>query len=129
MKVARTAARAGQLTLASETYDRYARLHPGDLTGRLEAARYNASAGRPQVAITHYRAFIDAAGPADLRLELAHVYLAAEQFETAEQWARQAMVAGEDADAAGLALAQSLHLQGRHSDARAVLTLLLHIAR
>ena len=34
LKVARTAARAGQLTIASETYDRYARLHPNDLTGR-----------------------------------------------------------------------------------------------
>ena len=125
LKVARTAALAGQLTLASETYDRYVRSHPDDLTGRLEAARYTASAGRPQIAITHYRAFIDAKGPADLRLELARVHLAAEQFETAEQWARQAMVAGEDADAASLALAQSLHLQGRHGDARAVLAVLL----
>jgi tetratricopeptide (TPR) repeat protein len=125
LKVARTAARAGQLTIASDTYDRYARLHPNDLTGRLEAARYSASAGRPQAAISHYRAYIDAAGPADLRLELARVYLAAEQFERAEEWARQAMVAGEDADAAGLALAQSLHLQGRHGDARAVLATLL----
>jgi hypothetical protein len=125
LKVARTAARAGQLALASDTYDHYARSRPDDLTGRLEAARYNASAGRPQVALAHYRAFIDAEGAADLRLELARVHLAAEQFETAEQWARQAMVAGEDADAAGLALAQSLHLQGRHSDARDVLAVLL----
>ena len=63
LKVARTAARAGQLTLASDTYDRYVRSHPNDLTGRLEAARYNASAGRPQAAITHYRAFIGRGGP------------------------------------------------------------------
>ena len=38
------------------------------------------------------------------------------------------MAAGEDADAAGLALAQSLHLQGRHGDARAVLAILLRNA-
>ncbi|MEO5742233.1 MAG: tetratricopeptide repeat protein, partial [Vicinamibacterales bacterium] len=125
LKTARTAARAGELALASETYDRYARSHPADLKGRLEAARYHANAGRPQIAITHYRAFIDTTGPADLRLELARVHLAAEQFETAEQWARQAIAAGEDADAAGLSLAQSLHLQGRQAEARAVLAILL----
>lgn len=125
LKIARTAARAGRLSLASETYDRYARSHPDDFPARLEAARYNASAGRPQLAIAHYRAFITANGPADLRLELARAHLAAEQFEAAEQWARQAVAAGEDPDGAGLALAQSLHLQGRHRDARLVLANLL----
>ena len=125
LKVARTAARAGEFSLASDTYDRYVLSHPNDTRARLEAARYHASAGRPQLAIHHYRAFVGAHGSADLRLELARTYLAAQQFESAEDWARQAVAAGEDAESARLALAQSLHLQGRHREARVVLAELL----
>ena len=128
LKIARTAARAGDLPLASETYEQYVRLRPNDMPARLEAARYNASAGRPRLAIEHYRAYIAVQGADDLRLELAREYLAAEDFKAAEPWARQAVAAGEDPDAARLTLAQSLHLQGRHSDARVVLAELMRSA-
>jgi hypothetical protein len=121
LKIARTAARAGQLSLAADTYDRHVRSHPDDIPARLEAARYQASAGRPQLAIEHYRVFTAARGAADLRFELARVHLAAQQFPEAEAWAREAVAAGENAESARLALAQSLHLQGRHRDARVVL--------
>ncbi len=121
LKIARTAARAGNLSLASDTYERYARSRPNDMTAQLEAARYNASTNRPKLAIEHYRVYIAAQGATDLRLELARVYLAAEDYAAAEPWARQALAAGEDLAAAQLTLAQSLHLQGRHGAARDVL--------
>ena len=128
LKIARTAARAGELSLASDTYDRYLRAHPSDIPAHLEAARYNASAGRPHLAIAQYQRFVSARGAADLRLELARAHLGAEQFAAAEGWARQALASGENADEARLALTQSLHLQGRHGDARFVLADLLRSA-
>lgn len=128
LKIARSAVRAGQLSLASDTYERYVRAHPDDRRARLEAARYNASAGRPHIAIAHYREYIGAQGAAGLRLEVARAHLAAEQFDAAEQWARQAVAAGENPDLSRLALTQSLHLLGRHHEARAVLVELLRDA-
>ena len=121
LKVARTAAAAGQLALATEHYERHTRLHPDDTAAHLETARYYASAGRPEMAIARYRQVVAARGPADLRLELARIHLAAGQFDDAEQWARQAIAAGEDGNQSRLALAQSLHLQGAGRDADAVL--------
>jgi Flp pilus assembly protein TadD len=125
LKIARAAARAGQLSIAADTYERHVRAHPDDLQARLEAARYQASAGRAERAIVHYQVFVAARGGGDLRLELARVHLAAEQFAAAEQWARQALAAGESPDEARLALAQALHLQGRPREARIVLAELL----
>lgn len=121
LKIARASVRAGDLAAAAESYERYLRARPGDIAGRLEAARYYASAGRPQQALAHYRDVVSAGGAAGLRLELARIHLAAEEFEGAEQWARQAIAAGEDSRGSSLALAQSLHLQGRSRDADAVL--------
>lgn len=121
LKIARAAAAAGQLALATEHYERHVRLQPDDIAGRLESARYYASAGRPEMALERYRQVLAARGPADLRLELARIHLAAGQFGDAEQWARQAIAAGEDGNQSRLALAQSLHLQGEVRDADAVL--------
>ena len=120
-KIARSAAAAGELPLATERYERHMRLHPDDTAARLEAARYYASAGRPEIALERYQQVVVARGPADLRLELARIHLAAGQFDEAEQWARQAIAAGEDGSESRLALAQSLHLQGEIRDAAAVL--------
>lgn len=124
LKTARSAARAGELTIASNAYERHVRAHPDDLQARLDAARYQASAGHPDMSIANYKAYIAARGPADLRLELARVSLAARQFDAAESWARQAVAAGENYEDSSLALAQSLHLQGRHREARDTLSVL-----
>jgi tetratricopeptide (TPR) repeat protein len=129
LKIARSAARAGQLAVASDAYERHVGLHPDDLPARLDAARYQASAGRPELAIAHYLAFINARGAADLRLELARVNLAAGRFDEAEAWSRQAVAAAESQDEATIALAQSLHLQGRHSEAHTTLATLSTPAR
>ena len=124
LKIARSAARAGELALASDAYERHVRLHPDAIAARLDAARYQASAGRPELAIAHYLAFINAKGAADLRLELARAHLAAGRFEEAEAWSRQAIAAAESEDEATIALAQSLHLQGRHREAHSTLATL-----
>jgi tetratricopeptide (TPR) repeat protein len=121
LKIARVAARAGELNVAAEGYETYVRAHPNDIDARLEAARYHASAGRSQLAIDHYQQYVAGRGATGLRLELARVHLAAEQFADAEKWAREALSAGENRDEAQLALGQSLHLQGREDEASTVL--------
>ena len=121
LKRARTAARLGKVADADAAYDRYLRDHPDDVAVHLEAARHHAATGAPRRAIERYNTFVAARGPADLRLELARVHLAAERYRDAEAWARQAVVAGEDTDESRLTLAQSLHLQGRVRQAEAVL--------
>jgi predicted Zn-dependent protease len=121
LKRARAAARLGRLADAGAAYDRYLRQRPDDAAIQLEAARHHAATGAPRLAIEHYNAVLAARGAADLRLELARVYLAAERYADAEAWARQAVAAGEDQEESRLALAQSLYLQGRVRQAETVL--------
>lgn len=121
LKIARAAAAAGDFPVADRAYEQYLERRAGDTEARLEAARYFASAGRPRQAIPHYRAVATTRGTADLRIELARIYLAAGQFGDAEGWARQALAAGEDPAEGRLALAQALHLQGKNREASAAL--------
>jgi tetratricopeptide (TPR) repeat protein len=121
LKQARAAGRLGRPADAQAAYDRYLRQRPDDAGVHLEAARHHAATGAARLAIAHYNAAIAGRGAADLRLELARVHLAAERYSEAEAWARQALAAGEDVDESRLALAQSLHLQGRVRQAEAVL--------
>ena len=121
VKRARAAGRLGRAADARAAYERYLREHPDDTAVRLEAARQEAASGRAAAAIEHYKAVIASRGPADLRLELAQLHLAVDRYGDAEQWARQALAAGEAPDHSRLALAQSLHLQGRIRQAEAVL--------
>lgn len=125
LKLARSAARAGDLELASRAYQAYTAQHPADATGALEAARYFAGAGQPARALGYYRSAVDARGAGGLRVELARIHLAAEQFASAEGWARQAVAAGEDPEDARLALAQALHVMGQHAEADATLRALI----
>lgn len=117
LKLARAAARAGDLELASRAYQAYVSAHPDDGIGALEAARYFAGAGYPARAIGYYDKAIERRGADGLRIELARIHLAAEQFSTAEGWARQALAAGEEVEDARLALAQALHVMGHHGEA------------
>lgn len=128
LKIARTSVRAGDLAGAAQSYERYVRARPDDAAARLEAARYYASAGRPREALAHYREVVSAGGAAGMRLELARIHLAAGEFVGAEQWARQAMAAGEAARESSLALAQSLHLQGRGREAEIILRSMIDAA-
>ncbi len=122
LKLARSAARTGyDAELATSTYETYLAQRPDDHAVRLEAARYYAAAQMPESAIEHYEAYIDARGATGLGLEMARISLAAERFEEAESWARQALAEGEAARGSQLALAQSLHLQGRTAEGQEII--------
>lgn len=113
------AARAVPEALAA--YRRAVELGGEDPELRLEAARLAARGQRFEEALEHYDAAIAVRGPAGLRVEVARANLGAGRFAAAEHRAREAIAAGEDPWPARLALAQSLHLQGRPAQAEAIL--------
>ena len=121
LKLARTAARAGDLAAAERAFRAYAADHPADAEAQLEAARFFAASGDPARAIRFYADAIRHRGSDCLRLELARIHMAAGRFDTAERWARHAVAAGESPEESELALAQALHVQGENAEAEALL--------
>ena len=114
---ARLAAKLGDRASADAGYRAYVANHPGDLDGRLEAARHAVNAGQPDLAVDEYHAVIDARGADGLRVELMRALLASGRYAEAEEVARDAVASGEDGPEARLGLAQSVYLQGRPRDA------------
>jgi Flp pilus assembly protein TadD len=128
LKMARAAAATGARDTASRAYGDYLAANPQDVDTQLEAARFFARANQPQMALPLYQEVVVARGPDRLRLELARIELEGQHFEQAEHWAREAIIAGEDANDAAAALGQSLHLQGRSAEARQTLRTLVETA-
>ena len=121
LKLARAAARAGDLAAAERAYRALAAARPADADAQLEAARFFAASGDPGQAIPFYAAATRLRGSDRLRVELARIHMAAGRFDAAEDWARHAVAAGESPEEAELALAQALHVQGENAEAEALL--------
>jgi tetratricopeptide (TPR) repeat protein len=130
LKIAGSAAAAGEIDVAKDAYEEYLADHPREVSPRLEAARFLVQAGLADRALELYREVLELGGAEDLRFtELARAALAAEEFGEAEIWARQAIAAEEETPQADIALAQSLHLQGETKEAETVLLEVLEEAR
>lgn len=114
---ARLAAKLGERDAADAGYRAYVARHPDDLDGRLEAARHAVNSGHAELAAAEYEAIVDARGADGLRVERARALLASGRYAEAEQVARAAVESAEEGPEARLALAQSVHLQGRPRDA------------
>lgn len=115
---ARTSAAAGDRARASRSYEQVLAQRPADVEARLEAARYFVNAGDAARSAGLYQQIVEARGATGLRVEIARASLAANDYPRAEQLAREAVASpDEDGPQARLALAQSVHLQGRTSEA------------
>ncbi|WP_027185202.1 tetratricopeptide repeat protein [Desulfovibrio inopinatus] len=116
LKLARAADKAGNKALARSAYNRFLATNPNNPDVLLEIARFAINSGEYVQALSLYDRVVAARGSKGLLLELAQANLAAKRFGAAEEWARQAMQAGEGYKAT-LALVQALHLEGNSAEA------------
>ncbi len=92
---------------------------PSRPAAELASARVLARGGRFVEAVGAYRRYLGSGSPDGLRLELARVYLGAQDFAQAERWAREATDhRDERGPIADVVLAEALHLQGRARESR-----------
>ena len=118
LKLARVSARqADKVDLAVQYYKQYMQAFPNDTDAQLEAARIFVNFGRAEESMELYEKYAAARGKEGLGLEVARTYLAAQQFEKAEEWSRFAIEEDAENWMPHLCLAQALHLQGKVKDA------------
>ena len=121
LKIARSADKSGNKALARASYERFLASNPSDPEVLLEIARYEINTGNYAQALSLYERVLAKRGSKGLLLELALANLAAKRFNAAENWARQAMKAGDGGFKATLALVQALHLEGKTVEADKIL--------